>query len=370
MPLPVFVPVAFGLFGLTGVLGIARSLVRLGKAKSLSEKGKSFFEESALALGSQEDRANSLLSEFARIKRETADPALEERAGLFERLGAAAPSNPDIRPPVRENSSEGTLFVDCVGENPAPPKFAGIRAAILGVSGGSAFGGAMALGFHKFAERWGETLAGASLSSLKGAALRDATLAWLGGGPLSRGGFGIAGGVLFLICLVLSAALFGAGFALTLEARAGLRRSGEYLARAVENREKVGVICRGLANLGEFLSFAIPSLKAAAGRLEILNGKLARTLDSVGSPDSPDSPDSVDPAVPAVPADPAALATPELKSLLESSLELGRALKDMRDAPCLSTEGLLLPEAFGTFRKLNADSESAYVKHLPGKEPL
>ena len=53
---------------------------------------------------------------------------------------------------------------------------------------------------------------GAAISGLSGAAATNATLAWLGGGALSAGGFGIAGGTLALGGIVLGPALAIGGF--------------------------------------------------------------------------------------------------------------------------------------------------------------
>lgn len=45
---------------------------------------------------------------------------------------------------------------------------------------------------------WGTAGTGTAISTLSGAAATKATLAWLGGGTLAAGGFGVAGGAVVL----------------------------------------------------------------------------------------------------------------------------------------------------------------------------
>lgn len=71
---------------------------------------------------------------------------------------------------------------------------------------------------------------GTAISTLSGVAATNATLAWLGGGALSAGGFGMAGGTLALGGIVLGPALAVGGFMLASKAEKALTQAHEYRA--------------------------------------------------------------------------------------------------------------------------------------------
>ena len=79
-------------------------------------------------------------------------------------------------------------------------------AARLGFSyvGSGAAGAGMAAGAYAAASAFGTVSTGAAISGLAGAAARNATLAWLGGGSLASGGGGMAAGVASLAGIALA----------------------------------------------------------------------------------------------------------------------------------------------------------------------
>lgn len=79
-------------------------------------------------------------------------------------------------------------------------------AARLGFSyaGSSAMGAGVSAGAYAAASAFGTASTGAAISGLAGAAARNATLAWLGGGSLASGGGGIAAGVASLAGIALA----------------------------------------------------------------------------------------------------------------------------------------------------------------------
>lgn len=71
---------------------------------------------------------------------------------------------------------------------------------------------------------------GTAIASLSGAAATNATLAWLGGGSLAAGGFGMAGGMVALGGIVAAPALAVGGFMLASKAEEQLTKAREYRA--------------------------------------------------------------------------------------------------------------------------------------------
>lgn len=101
---------------------------------------------------------------------------------------------------------------------------------------------------------------GTAISSLSGAAATNATLAWLGGGALSAGGFGVAGGTLALGGIVLGPALAIGGFVLASKAEKALTQAKKYAADVdieIEKFKEIQVILHGIQTNTQELSSAI-----------------------------------------------------------------------------------------------------------------
>lgn len=136
-------------------------------------------------------------------------------------------------------------------------------------------GAAAALGAGWLAGTVGFASTGVAIEGLVGVAATNATLAWLGGGALSAGGFGMAGGMALLGGLVAGPALTVVGFAAASQAEEALTNAHEYDAN-------VDVIC-------EKLDAGIAILKKSQKRVtEVTNGlhaledRLIEEIESFG----------------------------------------------------------------------------------------
>ena len=95
--------------------------------------------------------------------------------------------------------------------------------------GSSAITGALAgLGAYGSVPLIATASTGTAISTLSGAAATNATLAWLGGGSLAAGGFGMTGGMIALGGIVAGPALAVGGFMLASKAEEALTQSHEY----------------------------------------------------------------------------------------------------------------------------------------------
>lgn len=98
--------------------------------------------------------------------------------------------------------------------------------------GSGALGGALAaMGAYGTVGTLATASTGAAISGLSGAAATNATLAWLGGGALSAGGFGMAGGMIALGGIVLGPALAIGGFMMASKAEEALSQAYDYDAK-------------------------------------------------------------------------------------------------------------------------------------------
>ena len=110
--------------------------------------------------------------------------------------------------------------------------FQASQVAVNGLSSVGA-GALMAYGTYSAVGLLGVASTGTAIGGLSGVAATNATLAWLGGGALSAGGFGIAGGMAVLGGLVAGPALAIGGSIFASKAKTALND-------AYSNRDKAG----------------------------------------------------------------------------------------------------------------------------------
>ncbi len=118
-----------------------------------------------------------------------------------------------------------------------------------GLLTGASAGALAGLGAYGSVGLFASASTGTAISTLSGIAAQNATLAWLGGGSLAAGGFGIAGGTLVLGGIVTAPALAIAGFHMAGKGEEALTKAHEYAARAESNIAKIKIMKSSLNGL-------------------------------------------------------------------------------------------------------------------------
>lgn len=192
MPLP-FVPIGIGISAVSAIGSITAVLKKRRDQRRHDERRETYvsnYESYRI---------------FARRTQGKLDDLHLQRVAAVETLRQAA----DFL--VRANVKERDWDIP----NITPEQFAEIEdvvasfgdtAARLGFSyaGSGVAGAGAAAGAYAAASAFGTASTGAAISGLAGAAARNATLAWLGGGSLASGGGGIAAGVASLAGIALT----------------------------------------------------------------------------------------------------------------------------------------------------------------------
>ena len=112
---------------------------------------------------------------------------------------------------------------------------------------GAIAGGTLAgVGAGSLATTFGVASTGTAISALSGAAATNATLAWLGGGALSAGGFGMAGGVAVLGGIVVGPALAIGGAFMAAKAEKALNDARANYDKARKFKQEADNICEAL----------------------------------------------------------------------------------------------------------------------------
>mgnify|MGYP006274752703 CR=1 FL=1 len=94
---------------------------------------------------------------------------------------------------------------------------------------------------------------GTAISGLSGAAAKSATFAWLGGGSLASGGFGVAGGTAILGGAIAGPALLVGGWLYSAKGEEKLADAEEFEAEALEAVEEMRMGRDRLKDISEFV---------------------------------------------------------------------------------------------------------------------
>lgn len=158
-----------------------------------------------------------------------------------------------------------------------------VNGSFSAVSAGAS-AGAVATGL---VTTFGSAGTGTAIAGLSGAAAKSAMLAWLGGGPIAAGGFGVAGGTLVLGGITLAPALLVGGFVLAHQGEKALTKAEKYAHRARRERKRIKalmVLLAAVALRAEELRTVVKDLSRRAAHA-------IDELETVAADFDPDRPD-------------------------------------------------------------------------------
>ena len=241
MPLPFILAGAAILAGGYGVKKGIDAKSDFDKADSLNSQAKNVYSEATKELEAARDKAQRSLTQLGKTKFDIYEskliPFVEafsqiknidfQDAKLKEEFKLAGLSRNDLRAIERsalEMQDVVTGGVSALGAG--------------GLAGLAAYGGVGALA---------STAGGTAIAGLSGAAATNATLAWLGGGALSAGGFGMAGGAAVLGGIVAGPVLAVGGMMLASKAEEARHAASTNLskARAAAEEMKTAAVATG-----------------------------------------------------------------------------------------------------------------------------
>lgn len=144
-----------------------------------------------------------------------------------------------------------------------------------GVKGTTA-GAALALGSMSAVSSFGAASTGTAIATLSGAAARNATMAWFGGGSLSAGGAGMAGGALTLSGIALAPILIVGAFKYGKHAEKKMTSAIQYRNKVREAVTSIDAVVEVASQLNNHIQLYHETL---SGLALILNDRVA-LLDS------------------------------------------------------------------------------------------
>ena len=198
-----------------------------------------------------------------------------------------------------------------------------------GLASGAASGALMGLGAYGSVGMLASASTGTAIASLSGAAATNATLAWLGGGSLAAGGFGMAGGMVVLGGLVAGPAIAITGFVMASKAEEALTKARDYESEVDQAIEKINS-----------MEIVLKGLQANALEMSMTLTKLAKYFDECKSDVESNE-----------------------QGAFERLLKCGSALKSVLDTPIMEKNGEGLRNLDGKLKSIVTTSSAGLLKY-------
>lgn len=251
MPLPLIPAVAAGIAAITAATGVKKGFDAkrdMNKAKSLNQTSQDIAKESEEFIQMARERTNEAITELGQEKIRILTTSISDFVQSFEKI-------------KNMNLKNGEGIDELRNFNPTSESFkqlkeASFEAKKIAINGLAAIGSGALLAYGTYSVVMGglggllvTATTGTALGTLSGVAATNATLAWLGGGALTAGGFGMAGGMAVLGGLVAGPALAIGGAIFASQAKTALNDAyGNYdKSKAFKKQARnIGIALKGI----------------------------------------------------------------------------------------------------------------------------
>ncbi|AHY60517.1 MULTISPECIES: hypothetical protein [Stenotrophomonas] len=214
--IPVFVGAAMAASAIYGLYKGGKAVSDHKDANVANADANQLISRGTKLLDDQRKKTNAVLEDYGARKLRSFNGAIKDFVEAFGKL-----KNVDsVSSPELEKLVDGDFSV--VSLDGLRRDYQLLMDSGLGVGAGLGSGAALAFGAYNGTFLLASASTGTAISTLSGAAATNATLAWLGGGALSAGGFGMAGGTMVLGGLVAGPALAIFGLVVGAKADAAL----------------------------------------------------------------------------------------------------------------------------------------------------
>lgn len=229
MPIPLIIGAVAAAAGIYGAAKGVSGAIDHSNAKDINNDARSMVDSANRKVEEQRKATNAVLEDYGQRKLRAFNGVVAEFIETFERLkNIELSQSPELDKLNAGDFSNKTL-------TGLRQDYQALKDAGLGLGAGMGGGAALAFGAYNGTMLLATASTGTAISSLGGVAATNATLAWLGGGSLAAGGYGMAGGMMVLGGIVAGPALAIFGHVLG-------NKGEEALNNARSNREQARTI--------------------------------------------------------------------------------------------------------------------------------
>ncbi|KHF27058.1 hypothetical protein [Anoxybacillus sp. J5B_2022] len=251
MPLPLIPIILGGIAASTAAKGLKDGIEakrNMNEAKKVNEAAKAIAKEAEDFIAMAKDKTKGAIEALGHEKIRLLTTSMHDFVTSFEKIKNINLKNSQGIDELRNFNPSSESFRQL--------KEATFEAKQVAVNGLAAVGSGALLAYGTYSAVMSglgglivTSTTGTALGTLSGAAATNATLAWLGGGALTAGGFGMMGGMIVLGGLVVGPALAVGGSIFASQARKALNDSYANYDKAKafkEQAKNIGVALKGI----------------------------------------------------------------------------------------------------------------------------
>jgi len=252
MPLPFLLWGAAALLAGTGVVKGVGAMSDFDDAKQIGESASKRYDEEQASLIRGREKTNSAFEKLGKIKIAIFKDQISHLVAVIKKSKGASSRLKDFEEVISDSELKEMEYLISTSLEIEKGLGMGMVSGTLAAWGAYGSVGLLA-----------SASTGTAISALSGVAATNATLAWLGGGALSAGGFGMAGGAIALGGIVLGPALAVGGFMIASKAEKALTQAYRYKADvdiAIAEMQKMCIVLSALQTNAIEVSTAIQQM--------------------------------------------------------------------------------------------------------------
>ncbi|WP_417546649.1 hypothetical protein [Marinobacter sp.] len=277
MPIPLIIGAAAAAAGLYGAKkGISGALDHQAAKKTNSES-EAIVREANQKVETRRESTNQSLEQYGQRKLRAFNGVIADFILTFEQLkNVEIVKSPELEKLTEQDFSQNPL-------TGLRQDYQALKDAGLGLGAGLSGGAALAFGAYNGTMLLATASTGTAISTLGGVAATNATLAWLGGGSLAAGGYGMAGGMIVLGGIVAGPALAVFGHILGNKGEQALNTALGNLEQAKTLRTESNIIADKLTAIGDVTKLADNTFSTISSHLRNAVHSLKKTIASQGT---------------------------------------------------------------------------------------
>lgn len=316
MPIPLIIGAAAAAAGLYGAAKGVSGAIDHSNAKDMNKDAQSLVESGNQAVENQRQVTNSTLEDYGQRKLRAFNGVIADFIETFQRIkNVELSESPELDKLNAGDFSSKTM-------PSLKQDYQALKDAGLGLGAGLGSGAALAFGAYNGTMLLATASTGTAISTLGGVAATNATLAWLGGGSLAAGGYGMAGGMMVLGGIVAGPALAIFGHVLGNKGEEALNNARSNLEQAQTIRDEAELMAGKLKAIEEVTALANSTFSKVSSQLRRATSELKKILEAQG--------------------DDFRSYAEESKVVVFRSVKFAQLLKAMIDTPILDQDGNLV----------------------------
>lgn len=315
MPLPLLIGAA-AIAGIYGAVKGVSGAIDHSNASDLNEDARTMVNKANEQIEEQRKTTNNTLEDYGQRKLRAFNGVVAEFISTYERIkNVELSQSPELDKLNAGDFTSKTL-------TGLRQDYKALQDAGLGLGAGLSGGAALAFGAYNGTMLLATASTGTAISSLGGVAATNATLAWLGGGSLAAGGYGMAGGMMVLGGIVAGPALAIFGHVLGNKGEEALNTARSNMEQARTIRDEAKLMTDKLSAIAQVTTLANNTFSNVSSQLRRAVNELKTVIEQQGVDYRAYSDQS--------------------KKVVFGSVKFAQLLKAMIDTPILDTDGNLV----------------------------